>query len=228
MTSKSAFRRNAQSWALFLFAVVFFRSFVAEAFHIPSGSMIPTLQIGDRIWVNRFVYGLRVPLWGKKFFARSPSPGEVVVFVHPNKDLDLIKRVVAVAGDTVEMRDGVLWVDGRPVARRPLGGPCRYHDLDEASGRWSERGCDAYEETIGGATFTTLRDPELRSAGDMPAVKVPPGQVFVLGDNRDNSSDSRYWGFLPIDRIKGRAMFVWWSFGGPDGVRWARTFHPIE
>jgi signal peptidase I len=220
-------KSELRSFLMMLFAVVAFRSFVAEAYYIPSGSMIPTLQVGDRIWVNKLVYGFRVPLWGKKFVAQSPERGEVMVFVHPKTGEDLIKRVVAVAGDTVELRDGQVWVNDQAVASSRVEGDCRYTDYDESRQQWYEGTCDQYSESLGGATFTTLRDPA-RPPSFMPPVKVPPGAIFVLGDNRDNSSDSRYWGFVPIERIKGRAMFVWWSAGGPDGVRWSRFGHRIR
>jgi signal peptidase I len=218
-------RSELRSFLMMLFAVVAFRSFVAEAYRIPSGSMIPTLQVGDQIWVNKIVYGLRVPLWGEKFFTRSPARGEVVVFVHPKTGEDLIKRVVAVAGDSVELRDGFAWVNGSPVASTHVESDYRYHDLDGTE--WLERSADRYSDTLGDASFTTLRDLSLPPF-HMPAVKVPEGAVFVLGDNRDNSNDSRYWGFVPLDHVKGRAMFVWWSMGGPDGVRWSRLGSSIR
>ncbi len=149
-------------------------------YSIPSGSMIPTLQVGDRIFVNKFVYGLARARVGKKLAARTPARGEVVVFVHPRDGIDLI-----------------------------------------------ERACVEWRDSLGEATFVTLSDPN-RPQSVMPEVKVPAGSIFVMGDNRDNSSDSRYWGFVPIDLIKGRAMFVWWSSGGPDGVRWSRIGHVIN
>ncbi len=210
-----------------LFVALAFRSFVAEAYSIPSGSMIPTLQVGDRIFVNKFVYGLRVPLVGWKLGAQSPSRGEVVVFVHPKEGIDLIKRVVAVAGDTVALRDGVVWVNGQAVAHHHVTADCRYTDYDETNDQWLERACDQWQESDGSATFTTLSDPTRRPS-TMAPVKVPAGSIFVLGDNRDNSNDSRYWGFVPINLVKGRAMFVWWSSGGPDGVRWSRFGHYID
>jgi signal peptidase I len=220
-------KRQWRSLLMTLFAVLAFRSFIAEAYHIPSGSMIPTLQVGDRIFVNKFVYGLRVPLWGEKFGARTPASGEVVVFVHPKEGIDLIKRVVATAGDTVALRDGEVWVNGRAVAHSHVSADCRYTDYDDAADRWYERSCDEWRESLGSARFTTLRDPT-RPGSNMASVTVPPGSIFVLGDNRDNSNDSRYWGFVPIDLIKGRAMFVWWSSGGPDGVRWSRIGQPVR
>ncbi len=219
-------KKRSSGWRslLKMLAVVFvFRAFVAEAYVIPSGSMIPTLQVGDRVWVNRFVYGLRVPLWGKKLFARSPAAGEIVVFVHPKKGDDLIKRVVGVAGDTVEVRDGAVLVNGVALPNERMTDPCSYHDYNEATDQWFTATCDHYQETIGTRRFTTLRTP-YQPPAEMPAVRVPEGAIFVMGDNRDNSSDSRYWGFVPLDHIKGRAMFVSWSAGGPDGIQWHRFF----
>lgn len=227
MTKKSKTRQNAESLALTIFVALTFRAFVAEAYSIPSGSMIPTLQVGDRIFVNKFVYGLRVPLWGRKFGARSPSAGEVIVFVHPKTGDDLIKRVAAVAGDTVELRGGELWVNGVATARRRSPEKCGFVDYDEHDDCWWRGECDAWHETLGKSDFTTLTLPG-RGSSTTPPVRVPDGHVFVLGDNRDNSSDSRYWGFVPLDHIKGRAMFVWWSGGSPDGVRWRRLGHAIE
>ena len=220
-------RSQFRSLVMTVFAVLAFRSFVAEAYSIPSGSMIPTLQVGDRIFVNKFTYGLYLPLVGKKIAARSPQRGEVVVFVHPKEDQNLIKRVVAVAGDTVELRQGDVWVNGEKVAHHHVTADCRYTDYDERAAEWVVRACDEWRESVGDKTFTTLRDPTARPSM-MPPVKVPEGSVFVLGDNRDNSNDSRYWGFVPIELVKGRAMFVWWSSGGPDGIRWSRFGQSID
>ncbi len=220
-------RQSMKSLFKTLLVVLVFRSFVAEAYSIPSGSMIPTLQVGDHIYVNKIVYGLRIPLWGKKFFTRSPARGEVVVFVHPKSSDNLIKRVIAVAGDSVELRDGMVWVNGAAVPSSHVTDDCHYTDYDEASGQWYRGDCVQWQETLDGRSFTTLRLPE-RSSSSMPAVQVPAGTIFVLGDNRDNSNDSRYWGFVPLDHVKGRAMFVWWSSGGPDGVRWPRFFTALR
>jgi signal peptidase I len=181
------------------------RSFVVEAYQIPSGSMIPTLQVGDHIWVNKLIYGVRLPFTDIKFGThyREPRRGEIIVFSHPREpDKDLIKRVVAVGGDEVSMRDNVVYVNGVAVARKAEG-PRRYFDFDENDERWLERDGNAYDEELG-------------------------GQLFVMGDNRDNSSDSRYWGFVPLNLVRGRAMVVWWSRGQPEGIRLGRFGHLIE
>jgi signal peptidase I len=211
-----------------VFLALLLRSFVVEAYQIPSGSMIPTLQIGDRIFVNKFIYGVRLPFTHIRLGAiRAPHRGEVIVFAHPrDRSTDLIKRVVAVAGDTVELRDDVLYVNDLPVARQHLDGECRWQDYDERSDRWRERGCEAWQEQLGEASYTTQLLPSGGAAS--PRVRVPDGAVFVMGDNRDDSADSRVFGFVPVGLIAGRAAVVWWSSGGPEGVRFSRLGHLIH
>lgn len=215
--------RNIASFAVWIFAALTLRTVVASAYVIPSGSMIPTLQVGDRVLVDKLSLGVNLPLVENKLAARSPSRGDVVVFAQPVTGTDLIKRVVAVAGDRVELVDGQVRVNGEPVARRPLG-PVQHFDWDETNQRWYQQKFQAFSESAGQTHFTTL---SLRSGGDFGPVAVPPGHVFVLGDNRDNSNDSRFWGFVPIERVRGKARRVIWSTG-PDGPRWSRFFQHID
>jgi signal peptidase I len=190
------------------------RMFVIEAFKIPSGAMIPTLQVGDHIYVNKLAYR-----------SHEPRRGDVIVFIYPKEpDKDFIKRVVAVGGDTIEIRDRVLYVNGAAVPREHVDADCHYDDFDESIGRWEGRACDAWEETLDGNRYTTIFDQAPRS---WPARRVPPDSFFVMGDNRDNSHDSRFWGFVPRDLVKGKAMFIWWS-QGPEGVRWERIGKAIR
>jgi signal peptidase I len=174
------------------------RGLVVEAFRIPAGSMIPTLQVGDHIMVTKLGGPVR--------------RGDVVVFVYPaDESKDFVKRVVAVGGDTVSFSAGDLVLNGKAVARK-LSAPCSFGDMDER-GKVEVRPCVAFEETLDGKRYRVIREPTLMDPSE--------GQVFVMGDNRDNSHDSRYWGTVALGKIKGKATFIWWS-SGPEGIRWDR------
>lgn len=179
---KSRLRQNIESiaWALVIALIV--RSSVVQAFWVPSGSMLPTIQIGDHIFVNKLAYSVRLPLIGTELFRiAEPKRGEVVVFVSPvDRSTDLIKRIVAVAGDTVEIRNKQLYVNGQHVVD-----PHAHFEDDQISPS-SPR--DNFGPTV-----------------------VPEGKFFVLGDNRDRSYDSRFWGFANVADVKGRATFIYWS-----------------
>ena len=234
---KSTVREYTESIAVAVLIALFLRAFVVEAFKIPSGSMIPTLQVGDHIFVNKFIYGIRIPWTNIKFAMdyRKPRRGEVIVFIYPKEpDKDFIKRIVAVEGDTIEVRDNQLIVNGQRVERAHVEGDCRYEDYDENTGRWEERRCDAWNETVRGTPYTTIFE---KNGGTRSYVSpethqpwhVPPHSVFVMGDNRDNSHDSRFWGFVPYDHIKGKAMVIWWSSGEPEGwIRLGRMFRLVR
>ena len=225
---KSRVREYAESIGGAVFLALFLRAFVVEAFTIPSGSMLPTLQIGDDIFVAKPAYGLRIPLTERALFVWSrPARGDVVVFSHPNDGQDIIKRVVATGGDTVMLRRGVLFVNNRPVPASPLEGPCTYRDFVEMERRWEERDCDARVETLGSRRYVTYTSPGAHQR-DFGPVNIPRGEVFMMGDHRDDSNDSRYFGTVQVALIKGRALIVWWSRGGPDGVRWGRLGHPVH
>ena len=223
---RSPHREYAQSIGIAVMIALVLRAFVVEAFKIPSGSMIPTLQVGDYIFVNKFLYGLRVPFTNLKVASelRKPRRGEVIVFVYPvEPDKDFIKRIVAVEGDTVEIRDNVVHINGTPLQRVEQQTDCHYFDYEEAQGHWFQRTCDGFSEKNGSNQYTAIyRKDGLPSSFD--AVTVPLGAVFVMGDNRDYSNDSRYWGFVPLSHVKGRAMVVWWSAGpGTNPTEGARS-----
>ena len=225
---KSRVREYAESIGGAVFLALFLRAFVVEAFTIPSGSMIPTLQVGDDIFVAKAAYGLRVPLTERALLVWSrPARGDVVVFSHPQDGQDIIKRVVAVSGDLVMLRRGVVYVNDVPVRSQPLAGPCTYRDFLETERRWEERVCEARLETLGDRRYVTYTAPGAHQR-DFGPVAVPRGEAFMMGDHRDDSNDSRFFGTVPVALIKGRALIVWWSRGGPDGVRWSRLGHPVH
>ena len=215
-------------WTAGLFPVILvvflLRSFVAEPFKIPSGSMMPTLLTGDLILVNKFTYGLRLPVLGTKITEGTPlARGDVVVFRYPPQpSMDYIKRVVGVPGDEVSYQNKRLTINGQPVSKDPLP-----DYFDEDTMRYSKQ----YSEKLGAVEHRILND-DSRRAGLSDAeimafpnrencrysvegfvCKVPAGHYFMMGDNRDNSLDSRYWGFVPDQNVVGRAFFVWMNFG---------------
>ena len=216
---KPPWLETAESISLAIFVALMLRCFVVEAFKIPSGSMIPSLAIGDQIFVNKFIYGLRVPFTSIRLvdFA-MPKRGDVVVFICPEPpNEDYIKRVVALPGDEIRVRGGVISINGKPVDRNPLGQSTHW-DRDSRSESWYPFSSMAYQETMGDHTFNVLQETEMgRTAADYGPFVVPEGHVFAMGDNRDHSHDSRVWGPVPMQNILGRSMFVWWSWGR-DGV----------
>ncbi|MDW5443699.1 signal peptidase I [Polaromonas sp. SM01] len=215
-------------WTAGLFPVIvvvfLLRSFLFEPFKIPSGSMIPTLLVGDLILVNKFHYGVRLPVINTKIIDNnSPQRGDVMVFHYPPKpSLDYIKRVVGVPGDEVAYLNKKLTINGKPLPKVELA-----DFFDEDALRYAKQ----FQETNGNKTYRLLNDNDRRAGLDEREVmdfpfkqncryssegvvcKVPEGQYFMMGDNRDNSQDSRYWGFVPEANIVGKAFFVWMNFG---------------
>lgn len=205
------------------------RAFVVEAFKIPSPSMYPTLSVGDNIFVNKFIYGPLVPGRSTRLFqGRNVERGEVVVFVFPtDPSKDFIKRVIGLPGDRVWVReDGSVEVNGRALPRCEIG-PWRGDD-GEGVARIEQVPRRLFLEWHGNYHYLTLQN----QADDMThgdhcvrePCTVPPGQLFVMGDNRDNSYDSRFWGFVPQENVKGRALWIWWSNlpGAGCGLRYER------
>jgi signal peptidase I len=180
----------------------------AESYVLPSGSMIPTLLVGDRFVVDKT--------------ARHPGRGDVIAFDKPDEPGKvLVKRVVAVGGDTVEIQDQFLYINGRPVARQHVDAHYEYGDFREDLDSWEMRRGDVWEETLDGHAYRVLFESD-RTERSSSRITIPVGNYFVLGDNRDNSNDSRYWGFLPQGKVLGVVRQIWWSYGRPEGIRWKR------
>jgi signal peptidase I len=213
-------------WTAGLFPVILIvfllRSFLFEPFKIPSGSMVPTLQAGDLILVNKYNYGVRLPVINQKIVEnRDPARGDVVVFRYPpDPRIDYIKRVVGLPGDEVAYLNKALTINGQRIDTAPLP---EYYDED------SLRYAQQFSEKLGAVEHRILTDKDrpsfipgvqnfpnsqaCRYSAEGVTCKVPAGHYFVMGDNRDNSVDSRYWGFVPDRNLVGRAFFVWMNFG---------------
>lgn len=201
---KSGLRENLEAIIIAIILALFIRTFIVQAFKIPSGSMLPTLQIGDHILVNKFIYGVKVPFTGKVLVpVKEPETNDIIVFKYPkDPKLDYIKRVIGVAGDTVAIRNKKVFINGKPF-------------VDEHG---------------------VFRDVNVLSADKGPRdnfgpVTVPPGKLLVMGDNRDNSYDGRFWGFVDLEAVRGKAFLIYWSwdvqkpllsFDRLASIRWGR------
>jgi signal peptidase I len=188
---KSTFREYAEAAAIAILLALFIRAFVVQAFKIPSGSMEPTLLVGDHILVNKFIYGIKLPYLQTTLIPIStPERGDIIVFIYPeDKSKDFIKRVIGIPGDRIQMQDKQILVNGQPFDDK-------YGFYDERAGNPS------------------------RSFGP---VVVPKDHYFVMGDNRDHSMDSRFWGFVPSEAVKGKAFIIYWSW-----PHWQRFLHLVR
>lgn len=193
---KSTFREYAEAIIVALILALFIRTFIVQAFKIPSGSMEPTLEIGDHILVNKFIYGIKIPFTSVALIPwEKPKRGDVIVFTYPlEPEKDFIKRVVAVEGDTVKIVNKRLYINGLEA-----------HDPHAV-----------YKED-------TLLPGDLQKRDNFGPVSIPREKLFVLGDNRDRSLDSRFWGFVPLEDVKGKAFIIYWSWDRQETtVRWKR------
>ena len=232
---KSRVRRaleGLRSIAVALAIALAVRAFLFEPYSIPSGSMLPTLQIGDYVVVTKFAYGIRLPFTNKMLWQRAlPRRGDVVVFERPTAVPEtLIKRVVGLPGETVEIIDGVLHIDGVPQPRTLLQPAFVFDDYLESTRTWVSATADLYVEAFPGqdgeVRHLVLQARQPRRYHEGP-YRVPEGHVLVFGDNRDNSTDSRAFGAVPLGNIRGRADLVGFSWG-KRGPRLDRFFHRID
>jgi len=194
---KSLVREYGEAIVVAVLLALVIRAFVVQAFTIPSGSMMDTLLVGDYILVNKFLYGPEIPFTDAHLPGlRSPSRGDIIVFKYPNDETrDFIKRIIAVGGETVQIKDNRAYVDGKA--------------LDEPYVRPGS----VSATPAGHCGYLYGCDP----------IVVPPGAFFVMGDNRDNSQDSRYWGFVKAEKIRGKAFLIYWSWNGDrHWLRWRR------
>ncbi|MCF7987889.1 MAG: signal peptidase I [Methylovulum sp.] len=196
----------ARSFFPIVLIVLVLRSFLAEPFRIPSGSMMPTLLVGDFILVNKFTYGVRLPVINKKIFAlNEPARGDIVVFRYPkDPSVDYIKRVIGLPGDRIVYDNKKLYVNDQLVNYVSLG---RYEGVGQGQ---DMTGAERLLENLTGVEHSVLIRNEAISAEGVYV--VPEGNYFVMGDNRDNSNDGRYWGFVPEQNLVGKAFFIWMSW----------------
>ena len=199
---KGALRENLEAIIVAVILALFIRTFVVQAFKIPSGSMLDTLLIGDHILVNKFIYGVKAPFFKTTIIPiKNPQREDIIVFEYPvDPSKDFIKRVIGLPGDVIEIRDKKVYVNGDLLQTNHAV----YKDPK------------IYDEQVG------PRD-------NLSPVTVPDGQLFVMGDNRDHSLDSRFWGFVDLMAVKGKAFIIYWSWNKEDfGVRWNRLGHVLE
>ncbi|MBN1560856.1 signal peptidase I [candidate division KSB1 bacterium] len=236
---KSALTEYLQALAIALIVALILRLFVVQAFRIPTGSMKDTLLVGDFLLVNKFIYGARTPegIAGTSLklpslrlpAVRQPQRGDIVIFKFPNDtSIDYIKRCVGLPGDTIQVRTNTVYINGKPEGEE--------HFLQEKFDPEEQATFRYYRVHAPDLQYTIRKRLKKPAAQNYGPVVVPPDHLFMMGDNRDNSSDSRFWGFVPMEYVGGRAMFIYFSFDTvkwrlrhiPQAVRWHRLFHVIR
>ncbi len=200
--SKSKLQEYIEAIVIALLIAFFIRTFVVQAYKIPSGSMKPTLLVGDHILVNKFIYGIKVPYFRNTLVSiKEPRKGDIVVFIYPeDRGKDFIKRVIATSGDTVEIRNKKIYLNGR-----------------------------LFQDTHGVHADQFILPGSIQPRDNFGPVTVPKDSLFVMGDNRDQSYDSRFWGFVDLKDVLGKAFIIYWSWDGENhDVRWSRFGHLLQ
>lgn len=239
---QETFNEYVQALGIAILVALVLRTFVVQAFRIPTGSMKDTLLVGDFLLVNKFIYGVRTPdrLFGTDIKIphlrlpafRSPKRGDIVIFKFPNDpSMDYIKRCVGLPGDTIQVKSNIVYVNGFPEGQVELVQE-KYDPTEQASFQYYRIQADGHLQY----TIRTRTKKPTRVQNYGPVV-IPPDHLFMMGDNRDNSSDSRFWGFMPMENLVGRAVVIYFSFDKVknrsawdffSAVRWSRMFNIIR
>jgi signal peptidase I len=194
--TKSKMQEYIEAIIIAILIAVFIRTFIIQAYKIPSRSMVPTLLVGDHLLVNKFIYGVKIPYFRKTIIPiTDPQRGDIVVFIYPNdRSKDFIKRVIGVAGDTIEIKNKKIFINGKE-----------------------------YTDNYGIYSDSIIYPGSMQPRDNFGPVTVPPKSLFVMGDNRDESADSRYWGFVDLNDVEGKAFIIYWSWNSEDNnLRWQR------
>jgi len=233
--SKSKLRQNVEAIVIALCLALLIRTFIVQPFKIPSGSMIPTLLIGDHLLVNKFIYGTKIPFMDIRIFpVEDIKRGDVIVFKFPgndsvNKGVHYIKRAIGLPGDEVNIEGRDVYINGEKIKQIYEG---NYKYFEQGTEVTTDKYIDTLSENIFDVIYKKSSINTTKGKTNFP-ITIPEGNIFVLGDNRDNSYDSRFWGFVPIENISGKAFLIHWSWNFDNDnifskVRWNRIFSSIN
>jgi signal peptidase I len=202
LKNKSKIQEYIEAIIIAILIAVFIRTFIIQAFKIPSRSMVPTLLVGDHLLVNKFIYGIKIPYFRKAIISfTDPQRGDIVVFIYPNdRTKDFIKRVIGISGDTIEIKNKKIFINSKE-----------------------------YTDSFGIYSDSVIYPRTMQPRDNYGPVTVPKDSLFVMGDNRDESADSRFWGFVDLKDVEGKAFIIYWSWNHEDSsLRWRRLGNLIH